>query len=205
MPKVSVSYKEKKRQELLSSAMTCFAEKGFAAATINDIVQHSGMSKGAVYNYFNSKEEIYLTLLDTAVESTFHNFKQSFQTEMTAFEKVEKLFDVYQAIDYKNEQKMKWRSVQLEFWVNASRHKELNEKLVGHSHKAIAFIADILEEGKDFGEFRSDLDTTLAAETFWSFADGLFLHVLVEKENYPYTSMYESFKRMFLNDICSPH
>jgi AcrR family transcriptional regulator len=203
LPKVSESYKEKKRQELLSSAMACFAEKGYAQATIDDIVQHSGMSKGAVYNYFNSKEEIYLMLLDRAIEGTFDKFKKAFQEDLTATEKVCRLFQVYQSIDFKSDQMLKWRSVQLEFWVNASRHEELNEKLVHHSRKAIHFIAEILEEGIRSGEFRQDLDKTLAAETFWSFADGLFLHVLVEKEKYPYAAMYESFEKMFLNDILS--
>ena len=48
-PIVSEEYKRKKKKEILSGALACFAKKGFQAATIDDIVAYSGISKGAIY------------------------------------------------------------------------------------------------------------------------------------------------------------
>lgn len=201
MPKVSESYKEDRKNNILNSAMVCFAEKGYAQATVDDIVNESGMSKGAVYHYFKSKDDIYLTLLDRALERTFNRLNTMFRDGLSASHKIKKLFKVYQSIDYKDTKDMNKRSVQLEFWVNAFRNDELSKRLFPHKAKAINFIATILEEGKRTGEFRTDLDPMLTAESFWTFTDGLFLHVLVDKENYPFEAMYVQFEKMFMNHL----
>jgi AcrR family transcriptional regulator len=58
MPKVSQSYREDRRREILEAAIRCFSREGFHRATVHDVVKESGMSLGAIYNYFASKEEI---------------------------------------------------------------------------------------------------------------------------------------------------
>ncbi|EIT87078.1 TetR family transcriptional regulator [Fictibacillus macauensis ZFHKF-1] len=52
-----------KQKELMEAAATLFASKGFHATSIQEIVQHAGMSKGAFYNYFSSKEELISSLI----------------------------------------------------------------------------------------------------------------------------------------------
>ena len=58
MPKVSDSYLETKRQQLLDAAITCFARNGFSETTIEDICREAGVSHGALYRHFKSKEDI---------------------------------------------------------------------------------------------------------------------------------------------------
>jgi AcrR family transcriptional regulator len=57
-PKVSQEYLERRRLEILDAALVCFSRDGFHRTTMQDIVQQSGLSPGAIYNYFKSKEEI---------------------------------------------------------------------------------------------------------------------------------------------------
>lgn len=57
--------KDKRRQALLDAALTEFAAKGFAAARMEDIARHAGLSKGALYLYFESKEELFNALLES--------------------------------------------------------------------------------------------------------------------------------------------
>jgi AcrR family transcriptional regulator len=57
-PKVPQAYLEARRAEILEAAAKCFMEKGFHNTTMQDIYQASNLSPGAVYNYFNSKEDI---------------------------------------------------------------------------------------------------------------------------------------------------
>lgn len=54
----------KRVQELLDAAETCFGEKGYIGTTIDHIAAQSGLSKGTVYRFFNSKDEILFALLD---------------------------------------------------------------------------------------------------------------------------------------------
>jgi AcrR family transcriptional regulator len=58
MPKVSQSYRNARRDQILQAALVCFSRQGFHRATMQDIVKQSRLSPGAIYNYFESKEEI---------------------------------------------------------------------------------------------------------------------------------------------------
>src|SRR4051794_36597959 len=55
--------KEARRQQILEAARSVFFEKGFDSATIEEIAQRTELSKGAIYLYFPSKEELYFTLM----------------------------------------------------------------------------------------------------------------------------------------------
>lgn len=58
MPKVSQQYLDGRRSEILDAAIACFSRDGLHRTTMKDIVRKSGLSPGAIYNYFKSKEEI---------------------------------------------------------------------------------------------------------------------------------------------------
>ncbi|WP_212745863.1 TetR/AcrR family transcriptional regulator [Sinomonas susongensis] len=58
MPKVSEEHREAMRQRILDAALACVARKGFAAASMADIVAEAGLSAGAVYVYYKGKEQL---------------------------------------------------------------------------------------------------------------------------------------------------
>lgn len=53
--------------EIVSAALAVFAEKGFAAAKLEDIARRAGVSKGAVYLYFETKEEVFRAVVERAI------------------------------------------------------------------------------------------------------------------------------------------
>lgn len=53
--------------EILAAALAVFAERGFAAAKLDHIAARAGVSKGALYLYFATKEELFLAVVDQAV------------------------------------------------------------------------------------------------------------------------------------------
>ncbi|HEY2358075.1 MAG TPA: TetR/AcrR family transcriptional regulator [Phenylobacterium sp.] len=54
-------------REIIEAAMAVFAERGFAAARLEEIARHAGVSKGALYLYFETKEEIFRAVVDLAI------------------------------------------------------------------------------------------------------------------------------------------
>ena len=58
MPKVSQEHLERRRQQILDAATECFARQGFHATSMQDIFRASGLSAGAVYRYFPSKNSL---------------------------------------------------------------------------------------------------------------------------------------------------
>ena len=64
MPKVSPEHLEARRRHILDAALTCFDRAGFHGPSMQDIFDEVGLSTGAVYRYFSSKEEIIEALAD---------------------------------------------------------------------------------------------------------------------------------------------
>src|SRR6266478_2132724 len=62
MPKTSEAAKEARRTQILDAAVRCFARTGYYATTIEDVVRETGLSRGALYLYFPSKEALYLAI-----------------------------------------------------------------------------------------------------------------------------------------------
>lgn len=65
MPKITEDQAENRRLQILMGALACFNEKGFHKCTMQDICKHANLSTGAVYSYFNSKDEIIQALCDS--------------------------------------------------------------------------------------------------------------------------------------------
>lgn len=62
MPKVSEAHRHNRRRQILDAAIECFARQGFQRASMEEIIRESGLSAGAIYSYFQSKDQIIETL-----------------------------------------------------------------------------------------------------------------------------------------------
>jgi TetR/AcrR family transcriptional regulator, transcriptional repressor of aconitase len=58
MPKVTEQYRDVRRDQILSAARRCFLRDGFHATSMQDLFAESGLSSGAVYSYFASKDDV---------------------------------------------------------------------------------------------------------------------------------------------------
>lgn len=58
MPRVSEAHLERRRSQILDAARVCFIRKGFYETSMQDVFRESGLSAGAVYRYFKSKNEL---------------------------------------------------------------------------------------------------------------------------------------------------
>lgn len=67
---------ERTRSLLLDAAEAVFAEKGFTAASLDDIASVAGYTKGAIYNHFATKEDLFLAVSDRYWRRYFDNFAE---------------------------------------------------------------------------------------------------------------------------------
>ena len=67
MPKVSDEHKERRREQILDGARRCFARYGYEGATVARLEAETGLSRGAIFNYFPNKAAIFVEL---AVETS---------------------------------------------------------------------------------------------------------------------------------------
>ncbi|WP_033343163.1 TetR/AcrR family transcriptional regulator [Catenuloplanes japonicus] len=67
MPRVTEEYRATRRAEIVTAAARRFAEQGFHSTSMADVIAESGLSAGAVYRYFRSKEEIIAAVSEIAM------------------------------------------------------------------------------------------------------------------------------------------
>jgi AcrR family transcriptional regulator len=77
MPKVTQAHRDARRRQILDAARTVFAEKGFAQSSTGDIVARSGLSAGALYHYFPSKDHLIQAVCEDAIHTALDDVTSS--------------------------------------------------------------------------------------------------------------------------------
>jgi AcrR family transcriptional regulator len=199
-PIVSEEYKRNKKKEILASALRCFARKGFQAASIDDIVAESGISKGAIYNYFKSKDDIYITLMMEQTEEANDRLLKEIEALDSAGARLSYLFDRYSSSRPDKDMK-DYIVVHYEFTLHSSRNEEISRVLKQRGNQFfINLILKIVEEGKESGEFAAETDSRLIANMFWVVVDGTNIQRILF-EDFPSEKVFLTFKQFMMSYI----
>jgi AcrR family transcriptional regulator len=87
------------RERLLETATELFAEKGYAGASVREIVEKAGVSKPVLYYYFKSKEGLFYAILDWAADVQQEILNEIFEARGTVVERFTYLYRrVYEGI-----------------------------------------------------------------------------------------------------------
>ncbi len=169
-----------RRGQIIAAAENVFEAKGFAAATMEAVAEQAGVSKGSLYNYFQSKHDLFGQVFSHAVTGAEADTEQIIRLDLSAAEKLQRLLDYW--FERMGAFKRMGRLV-LEFWVTASR--EGREGELASSFRAMysrwrELVGSILSQGVEAGEFRQDFDTPVAASLIMAIMDGILMQAILE-------------------------
>lgn len=85
------SLKLEKKERIINAAMKEFVQSGYEKASTNEIVKEARISKGSLFNYFNSKKDLYLYLFEYGVQIVEFVYEQIDLQETDIFKRIEKL------------------------------------------------------------------------------------------------------------------
>lgn len=173
-PNATHEERQKTHKRILESAEALFLRNGITQTSMNDIVTESGLSKGALYNHFESKEALLLAIHERQVEKTLGQLVASFPEDATPIEKLRMLGDLVFASSAHFPRE--FLAMNIEFFVVASRTPSLAPGLVRRYRGVHGFIKRIIEEGVESGAFRDDVTPELVSAILFATADGLNLH-----------------------------
>src|SRR5437773_2150775 len=80
---MTVTAVEDARQAIVDSAITMFARKGYAGASVQHILKATGLSKPTLYYYFKSKAGLFQAILDSAYDKSFRLIKEAVDGKTT--------------------------------------------------------------------------------------------------------------------------
>jgi len=165
--------RETRRQLILDVAKDVFAERGFLSATMEEIAEQCELAVGTLYRYFQSKEELYVSLLCEAMEM-FHRGIETARNSGTPPN--EQLRAVWQFFyDFYREQPEYHRVLMflhnegLRDTISPDVIKDINRR----AGRNFRLVAEIVQAGVDVGIYRPDLDTRGVVDVLWSLLMGL--------------------------------
>jgi len=167
-PQTDRKPKEKRWQEILQAATEVFYEKGYDAATLQDIADRVGILKGSIYYYIKTKGDLLEHLLADAHANGIAALRERAQTPGNEFEKLDAM--IRRQIDAVCRQQIKTTVYLREL---KSIPLDKRKSLIGMHEFRDEFRA-ILKEGQAKGLILSDLDATLTAQALVSSINSLY-------------------------------
>ena len=175
--------KEARKLTILKAARKLFFEKGFKDVTVAHIARKAELSKGAVYLYFHSKEEIYAQILLADLDRFFSTASVALQEGKSATKMLEDFANVY--VDTFLTDREAFRKI-MTFMLQTDHlnlSESLNQCLIRSTNKTIDIIGNILKTGVETGEFPFDTDIWQVRNVIWGMLNGVIsLYLFTGKE-----------------------
>jgi TetR/AcrR family transcriptional regulator, transcriptional repressor of aconitase len=142
MPKISAERKRERREQILAGARRCFAENGYESATVAKLEDETGLSRGAIFNYFPSKEDLFIEL---AVRDTAR------MSEIWVNDGLEAVVREVTELD------PEWLSVYLELFRRIRTDPDFRTRIDERQKDVVPANRARIEAAQRNGEFRDDL------------------------------------------------
>ncbi len=186
---------EETRIKIMDAAIMLFSNHGYNKASVDDICEEAGISKGAFYHHFKSKQELFIALLDgwlQAIDNAIEASKdlsapQTFMQMTTAF-------------PYIFETAGDGLPMFLEFWLQASRDKKIWDASIAPYRRYHRYFTLLIKKGVDEGSF-VEVDPELASRMIVSTAMGLLLQSLLDPKGAKWEKVARDSTTMLVNSL----
>jgi AcrR family transcriptional regulator len=190
------------RARLLEGALDVFAERGFHGASVEDICDRAGFTRGAFYSNFASKDELVLALFQATTDRLLEQI-EALVPELASQPRT--LLDaVLGLLDDTSPDERRWHLISTEFTLHALRHPEaaeaLNQQRAMFRESLTTLVEQIAETGR--------LELTVPAEQFVRMVialhEGARSQSLLEPASVPAGSLEHTFLPMVLDAVSRP-
>ena len=171
--------KQARRETIMESAREFFFTKGFNATTMDEIAYKAELSKGALYLYFASKEEIYVSVMNEGLSILFERTEEALTLDLPPDQMLRKLGEVHYRyyLDYPEYSRIFFFSEHRNIAKQIPR--ELIQESMDKGKRFFQLIVGIIQKGIEQGIF-APADPRKAAVAFWGATSGTLL--LFEEE-----------------------
>jgi AcrR family transcriptional regulator len=170
------------RESLLAAAAEVFAAKGFVGASLEEIADRAGFTKGAVYSNFGSKEELVLAVLDERLNDRLMNIVGLVDANAPADEQ---LRSAAQLVGKAFAEERSWFLLWLEFSAYVARNPRYRPKFAARERQLRDAMAELIRQRADAVGLAPALPPDELATALFALGDGLTLATLRDPEGVP--------------------
>ncbi len=164
---------------ILDAAHRLFAARGYRETSVDALVSEAGLSKGAFYHHFQSKEALFQALLEDRQRRCIEQMSEAVRPASSPQEAIERL--VSASLEFERDDP-DWTRLYFEFCAQATRDP-FARRIVSNSLKDCReLVAGMLRIGAEGGSVRPELDVDAAALILVGLFDGIALHCTIDSD-----------------------
>lgn len=190
MPKVTEAHLEARKQQILDAAQTCFSQRGFHQTTMQDICLLAELSPGAVYRYFDSKEDIIAAMVSERRREGLALIEAAQRERHETLEVLDELAEAF----FSRLEDVQGCAVDIGLWAEAQSNSRVQQLMRLDSRVMTDSFAAIIERAQQRGEINPALDAQAVAQVMCSFFHGLILQKSMDPsiEVWPYVAVIKA-------------
>jgi AcrR family transcriptional regulator len=166
---------EETRSRILDSAVRKFSTAGYDAASVDDICADAGVSKGAFYHHYQTKQAVFLALMQGWLGTI--DLGMNAARKRTVPETLVHMTNLLPEIFTAAENNL---PIFLEFWLQASRDEKVWNAMIAPYRHYHEYFSRLVEDGIAEGTIKKDVDPSVVAQVIVSLAVGLLLQGILD-------------------------
>ncbi len=186
---------EETRSNIIASAVKLFSTRGYNTASVDEICADAGVSKGAFYHHFESKQALFLALLDLWLKTIDNAIEASKDKTVP-----ETFMQITEAFPYIFETAGEGLPMFLEFWLQASRDEKIWQASVEPYRRYHRYFATLIKKGVDEGSF-VEVNPELTSRMIISTAMGLLLQSLLDPKGAKWEKVARDSTNLLVNSL----
>lgn len=175
--------KEHRREAIIDAAQKIFFHKGLVVATMDEIAEAAELSKGTLYLYYKSKEDLYLAVMMRGMDVLYEMFDKVLDVSQPTLKLIANLGEAY--YEFFKQQRNYYRMFY--FFENPQTHKQVSEEMLQlcatENQKGWRLVIDLIKRGIEEGVIQNNIDPKQAAVILWSTSNGL-MRQMDREDNY---------------------
>ena len=190
--------KDEKREKLVQAAIPVFAKHGFREAKMSEIAIKADVGKGTLYEYFESKDELFLatfkvwfSYFNEQMQEIINKEKNSYKQLRTFYDQLFATVQQYGELYY----------IYFDFWSELTRNERINKGEIANVYQSLReLFAGVIEEGIDAKVFK-EVDPMLVGTTLVAIFDGLLMQWLIDKSSFSIKDTGSNAIKAYLDSI----
>jgi AcrR family transcriptional regulator len=192
--------KKKKKEEIIEAAIAVFSRTGYRRTKIKDIADEAGVGKGTVYEYFSSKQDLFLQMNEYFLDQYIQNQQRDLESVSDPEERIRTF------ITSSLEQAAIWTGfayLTIDIWSEMDRKGEedkLRRLMSGMLERIMDMISEYIRDGQARGTLK-DFDARLVSHIILASMDGLVFQLLIKKDIFDLEAMSSTLADVLLEGL----
>lgn len=198
--------KDDRRRQIAHAALDLFAERGFESATVSDIARAASVSKGTIYLYFDSKEDLFFSAVAAWVDDMISQTGGVVSRDLEPAERLRKLVHAMVEVFIPDQRSVRIAAAIFQIYLSNPQllsERNITRQLFQGARKA---VVEVLLDGVSRRFFRPEMarDAEKIAINLLAYLDGIALHHYMSRDYFDLVHQVDCYLDVLIEHLRTP-